>query len=82
MAGRRVAGQVAALAVLARVLLRALAPVAADLIDARPAVLAGRRAGSALVHVLFANLSGEVARAGTDVVGVYGGALAVVGARV
>lgn len=82
MAGRRVAGQVAALAVLPRVLLRALAPVAADLVDARPAVLAGRLVHGALVDVLFAGLSGEEGRAGADVVGLDGGALAAVGARV
>lgn len=41
MTGRRVAGQVTALTVFARVLCRALAPVAADLVDAHPAVLAG-----------------------------------------
>lgn len=82
MAGRRVAGQVAALAVLARVLLRALATVAADVVDAHAAVLAGRRARIALVDVLFAGLSGEEGRAGTDVVGLNGGALAAVGTRV
>lgn len=41
MTGRRVAGQVTALTVLARVLCRALAPVAADLVDANTAILAG-----------------------------------------
>lgn len=41
MAGRWVAGQVAALAVLARVLLWALASVAANVVDAQSTVLAG-----------------------------------------
>lgn len=82
MAGRRVAGQVAALAVLARVLLRALAAEAAELVDAGTAVPAGRRARVALVDVLFAGLPGEGRRAGADVLRVDGGALAAVGARV
>lgn len=82
MAGRRVAGQVAALAVLARVLQRAAALVAADLVDAHSAVLAGRLAHVALVDVLLAGLSGEEGRAGADVVGLDGGALAAVGTRV
>lgn len=82
MAGRRVAWQVAALAVLARVLLRALASVAAYIIDAHPAVLAGRRVRVTLVDILFAGLSREEGRAGTDVNGLDGGALAAIGTRV
>lgn len=80
VAGRRAAGQVAALAVPARVLLRTLARVPAELVDARAAVLAGRRV--ALVHVLLAGLSREERRAGADVDGLDGGALAAVGTRV
>lgn len=57
MTRRRAAGQVAALAVLARVLGGALALVAPDLVDAQAAVLAGRRGGLALVDVLFAGLA-------------------------
>lgn len=82
MAGRRVAGQVPALAVFACVLWRALASVAANVIDAHPAVLAGRRARITLVDVLFAVLSYEEGCAGTDVVGLNGGALATIATRV
>lgn len=57
MAGRRVAGQVPALAVFAHVLWRALASVATNVIDTHPAILAGRRACIALVDILFADLS-------------------------
>lgn len=81
-AGRRAAGLVAALAVFARELLRTLASIAADLVDARPAVPAGRRSGVALVDVLFAGLPGEERRAGADVLEVDGGALAAVGTGV
>lgn len=63
---------------LARVLLWALASVPANLIDAHTAVLAGRRACIALIDVLFAGLSREEWRAGTDVVGLNGRALAAV----
>lgn len=54
---RRAAGQVAALAVLARVLGRALAGVAPDCVDAQAAVLARRRGSFALVDVLLAGLA-------------------------
>lgn len=57
MAGRRVARQVPALAVLAHVLCRAFTSVATNVIDAHPAVLAGRGACIALVDILFADLS-------------------------
>lgn len=80
-AGRRVAGQVAALAVLARVFLRTLAPVPAHVVDAQPTVLAGRGAGVALVDVLFARRSGEERRAGTPVPGFDAIALAAVSTR-
>lgn len=63
---------------LARVLLWALAPVPANLVDAYPAVLAGRWACIALVDVLFAGLSGEERRAGADEVGLDDRALAAV----
>lgn len=82
MAGRWVAGHVPALAVLARVLRRALASVAADVVDAQPAVPAGRRAGITLIDVLFAGLAGKEGRAGADVVGLDGGAQTTVGTRV
>lgn len=57
----------------------ALASVAADFIDADPPIFAGCRACIALVDVLFAGLSREEARAGTDVVGLERRALAAVG---
>lgn len=79
IAGRWVAGKVAAFAVLACILLRALASVATDVIDARPTILAGRRVHITLIDVLFAGLSKEERRAGTDVVGLNGGALPTVG---
>lgn len=82
MAGRRVAWHVPALAVLARVLRRALASVAADVVDAQPAVPAGRWAGVTLVDVLFAGLAGKEGHAGADVVGLDGGAQTTVGTRV
>lgn len=82
MAGRRVAGQVAALAVRPRVLRRALAPVPAHLVDAHAAVPAGRRPGVTLVDVLLAVLPFEEGRAGAHVVGPDVRALAAVGARV
>lgn len=82
MTWRRAAGQVAALAVLARVLGRALARVAPDLVDAQAAVLAGRRDGVALVDVLLAGLAREEGRAGADVVRLNGRAATTVGARV
>lgn len=82
VAGGGAAGQVAALAVLARELGRALAPVAPHLVDAQAAVAAGRRAGVALVDVLLAGLAREEGRAAAHVVGLDGGAAAAVGARV
>ena len=82
MAGRRVAGHVPALAVLAHVLRRALASVAANVVDAEPTVPAGRRTGITLVDVLFAGLAGEEGCAGADVVGLNGGAQTAVGTRV
>lgn len=82
LTGRRAAGQVAVLAVLADVLRRALASVATDRVDAKPAVLAGRWVCVAFVHILFAGLSGEEGRAATDVVRLNGRALAIVGTRV
>lgn len=82
MARRRAAGQVAALAVLARVLGRALARVAPNLVDAKATVAAGRRGGVALVDVLFAGLAREEGRAGADVVRLDGRAAAAVGAGV
>lgn len=57
MAGRRVAGKVTAVTVLARVLRWALALVAADLVDARATISAERRVLVTLVDVLFAGLS-------------------------
>lgn len=78
-AGRRGAGQVAALTVPARVILRTMASIPADFIDAQAAVLAGRRACVALVDVLLAVGSREERCAGTDVLGVNDGALAPVG---
>ena len=80
MAGRGTAGQVAPLAVLPRVLPRALAPVAAHLVAAHPAVPARRGALGALVDVLPARLAGEGGRALADVVRVEGHAAAAVGA--
>lgn len=79
---RWAAGQVAALAVLACVLGRALARVAPDLVDAQAAVPAWQRDGVALVDVLFAGLAREEGRAGADVVRLNGGAAATVGAWV
>lgn len=82
LAGRRVAGQVAALAVLPRVLRWALAAVAADLVDAHTAVFAERRVCVALVNVLFAGLSREEGRAGAEEEGLNGGATPAVGTRI
>lgn len=79
MAGRRVAGQVPTLAVLACVLRRALAPVATNVVDAHAVVLAGRRAHVALVDILLAGLSREEGRAGADKVGLDGRAVATIG---
>lgn len=82
LARRRAAGQVAFLAVLAGVLGRAAAVVAADHVDARAAVLARWEVGVALVDVLLAGLAREEGRAGADVVRLDGRAAAVVGAGV
>lgn len=67
---------------LACVLGRALASVAANVIDAHPAVLARRRVHITLIDVLFAGLSREEGSASTDEVGLKGRALATVGTRV
>lgn len=58
---------------------RTLAPVPAHLIDAHATVLAGHGICIAFVDVLFAVFPREERRAGTDVVGFKGGALAAVG---
>lgn len=67
---------------LAYVLCGALASVAADIVYAHAVVLAGRRASVALVDVLFAGLSREEGRAGADIVGFDGRAVAAVGTGV
>lgn len=82
VAGRRVAGQVAALAVFPHELRRTLTSEAAHLVDAHAAISAGRRVRFALVDVLFAGFSAEERRAGADVAGLNGGTLAAVGTRV
>lgn len=82
VARRRVAGQVAALAVLPRKLLRAVAPVAANVVDAHAVVLARRGVHVALVDVLLAGFPGEERRAGADEVRLDGGALAAIGTGV
>lgn len=82
MARWRIAGQVATLAVLACVLHRALASVAPDIVYAHAVILAGRRAHIALVDILFAGLSWEEGRAGADVVGLVGRAVATIGTGV
>lgn len=56
-----------------------LASVPANLIDAHAAVLARQGICIALVDVLFAVFPREERCAGTDVVGLKGGALAAVG---
>lgn len=66
----------------APVLLRALASVPTNLVDAHAAVLAGRRVHAAFVDVLCAGLPREEWRAGADEMGVDGTALAAVGTRV
>lgn len=79
LAGWRVAGEVAALTVLAYVVRWALTSVVADLVDAHPAVLAGRWLYVALVDILCAGHSSEEGRAGADVLEFNDGALSTVG---
>lgn len=79
MAWWRIAGQVPTLAVLACVLYRALASVAPDIVDAHAVILAGWWAHIALIDILFAGLSWEEGRAGADVVGLDGRAVATIG---
>ncbi|TNN55509.1 hypothetical protein EYF80_034251 [Liparis tanakae] len=82
LARRGAARHVGGLAVAAGVLLGTAAAVGADLVHAQAAVAAGRRALGALVHVLLAGLAVEGGRAGADVGGVEGRALAAVRAGV
>lgn len=63
---------------LARVLLWTLASIPTGLVDAQPAIFAGRRVCIALVDVQFAGLSGEEWCAGTHILVVNEGALAAV----
>lgn len=74
----RIAGQVAGIAVFPCVLLRALAMVPPDLINANSTVLARRWVGVTLIDVLSAILSREERCARTDVVGLNGRALATI----
>lgn len=64
---------------LAYVVRWALTSVVADLVDAHPAVLAGRWLYVALVDILCAGHSSEEGRAGTDVLEFNDGALSTVG---
>lgn len=82
LAGRGVAWHVRDLAVLSNVLLLALAPVGAKLVDALASVLAQGGAQGALVLVLLAGRAVESRGAAADVVRFKRGALAAVGARV
>lgn len=77
-AGRRVAGQVARLAVFPDVFRGALASVAAHFVDAQAAVFAERWVDVAFVDVLFAGLPREERRAGADEEGLKQGAAATV----
>lgn len=82
LARRGAARHVGGLAVLPGVLLRTAAVIRAHLIHADAAVETGRGGLGTLVDVLLAGLPVEGRRAGADVGGIEGRALAAVGARI
>jgi len=82
LARRGAARHVGRLAVSAGVLLRTAAVVRAHLVHAQAAVVAGRGTLGALVDVLLAGLTVEGGRAGADVGGIEGRALAAVRAGI
>ena len=67
---------------LARILLGTLAAVGAHLVHTYPSVLAGQGALGTFIDILLAGLTVEEGGAGTDVVGLEGGAMPAVGTGV